>query len=65
MRIMNQKVEHNKFGQGTVFALRDKKVYVAFGKLFGDKFFPYPDVFKEDMHFCDEEIQEEIRYELA
>ena len=42
MRIMNQKVEHKRYGIGTIFALKGKKVYVAFGKLYGDMAFPYP-----------------------
>lgn len=60
MRIMNQKVEHKKFGMGTIFALKDGKVYVTFGKIFGDKAFSYPEVFAGDMKMCDEELQEEI-----
>ncbi len=32
MRIMNQKVEHKKFGMGTIFALKDGEVYVTFEK---------------------------------
>ena len=46
MRIMNQKVEHKRYGIGTIFALKGKKVYVAFGKLYGDMAFPYPKVFE-------------------
>ena len=49
MRIMNQKVEHKRYGIGTIFALKGKKVYVAFGKLYGDMAFPYPKVFEGDM----------------
>lgn len=60
MKIMNQKVEHKKFGLGTIFALKDNKVYVTFGKIFGDKSFPYPEVFVNDMKMCDEDAQEDI-----
>lgn len=60
MRIMNQRVEHKRFGPGTIFALKDQKVYVKFGKIYGDKIFPYPDVFISDMKMCDEDAQEEI-----
>lgn len=60
MKIMNQRVEHKRFGQGTIFALKDQKVYVKFGKIYGDKSFPYPDVFEQDMKMCDRDAQEEI-----
>lgn len=60
MKIMNQKVEHKKFGRGTIFALKDQKVYVSFGKIFGEKAFPYPESFETDMKMCDEEAQEEV-----
>lgn len=65
MKIMNQKVEHKKFGQGTVFALKDNHVYVTFGKIFGDKSFSYPDVFAADMKMCDEDAQEEMLEEIG
>lgn len=61
MKIMNQRVEHKRFGQGTIFALKDQKVYVKFGKIYGDKVFPYPDVFEGDMIMCDRDAQEEIQ----
>ena len=65
MRIMNQKVEHNRYGIGTIFALKGKKVYVAFGKLYGDMAFPYPKVFEGDMKLVNQELQEELMEELA
>lgn len=64
MKIMNQKVEHKKFGTGTIFALKDEKVYVTFGKIFGDKSFPFPEVFISDMKMCDEDAQEEIMEDI-
>lgn len=64
MKIINQKVEHKRFGAGTIFALKGKKVYVAFGKLYGDMAFPYPQVFQGDMKMADPELQEEILEEL-
>lgn len=60
MKIMNQKVEHKKYGAGTIFALKDQKVYVTFGKIYGDKSFSYPEIFVSDMKMCDEDAQEEI-----
>lgn len=60
MKIMNQKVEHKRFGRGTIFALKDQRIYVSFGKIFGEKAFSYPQVFEEDMKMCDEEAQEEV-----
>lgn len=65
MKIMNQKVEHKRFGQGTVIGLKDRKLYVSFGKIFGDKGFAYPDVFKHDMKLLDGDAQEEMMEELA
>ena len=61
MRIMNQKVEHKRYGIGTIFALKGKKVYVAFGKLYGDMAFPYPKVFEGDMKLVNQELQEELK----
>lgn len=60
MKIMNQQADHKKFGRGTVIGMKNNKIYVSFGKVFGDKVFPYPQVFKEDMRMVDEEQQEEI-----
>ncbi|RHB46052.1 hypothetical protein DW886_06795 [Enterocloster aldenensis] len=65
MKIINQKVEHKKFGYGTIFALKDNKVYVKFGKIFGDRFFAYPDIFASDMIMCNEDLQEEILEEIG
>lgn len=65
MRIMNQKVEHKRYGTGTIFALKGKKVYVAFGKLYGDMAFPYPQVFEEDMKLMDRDLQQELMEELV
>ena len=65
MRIMNQKVEHKRYGIGTIFALKGKKVYVAFGKLYGDMAFPYPKVFEGDMKLVNQELQEELMEEHA
>lgn len=64
MKIMDQKVEHKKFGMGKIFALKDQKVYVTFGKIFGDKSFPFPEVFVSDMKMCDEDAQEEIMEDI-
>lgn len=64
MRIINQKVEHKKYGSGTVFALRGDKVYVAFGKLYGDLPLPYPESFKGDMKLVNPELQEALLEEL-
>ena len=60
MTSINQKVEHRRFGAGTIFALKGGKVYVAFGKLYGDMAFPYPQVFVSDMKMMDRDLQEEI-----
>lgn len=65
MRIMNQRVEHKRYGIGTIFALKGKKVYVAFGKLYGDMAFSYPKVFEGDMKLVNQELQEELMEELA
>lgn len=65
MKIMNQKVNHKKYGAGTIFAFKDNKVYVSFGKLFGEKNFPYPEVFRNDMKLVDEDSQEEVDEEIA
>lgn len=65
MKIMNQKVEHRRFGQGMVIGLKGRRIYVSFGKIFGDKGFTYPDVFKEDMKLLDGDAQEEMMEELA
>lgn len=64
MKIINQKVEHRKYGRGTVFALRGNQVYVTFGKLYGDMPLPYPEAFKGDMKLVDPELQEMLMEEL-
>ena len=64
MKIINQKVEHRKYGRGTVFALRGNQVYVTFGKLYGDMPLPYPEAFKVDMKLVDPELQEMLMEEL-
>lgn len=65
MRIMNQKVDHKKFGRGTIFALKGDKIYVSFGKIYGDMQLPYPEVFRRDMKLEDPDLQEEILEEIG
>lgn len=64
MKIINQKVEHKKYGRGTVFALRANQIYVTFGKLYGDIRLPYPEAFREDMKLVNPELQEMLMEEL-
>ncbi len=45
MKIINKKVEHKNYGAGTICAMNGGSVCVEFGKLFGMKRFPYPQVF--------------------
>lgn len=64
MKIMNQQVDHKRFGRGTVIGMKNNRIYVSFGKVFGDKGFPYPQVFATDMKMVDEGLQEEILDEI-
>lgn len=65
MKIMNKQVDHKRFGRGTIIGLKNNKVYVSFGKIFGDKGFSYPEVFVSDMTMLDEDLQEEIMDEIG
>lgn len=64
MKIMDKKVEHKRFGMGTIIALKENKIYVSFGKVFGDRILPYPEVFRSDMRLMDEELQGELMEDL-
>lgn len=65
MKIMDKKVLHKRFGIGSIIGLKGNKIYVSFGKIFGDKMFAYPEVFAEDMKMMDADLQEEILEEAA
>ena len=65
MRIMDKKVVHKRFGMGSIIGLKDNKIYVSFGKIFGDKIFPYPEVFAGDMKMMDEDLQEELMEDIG
>ena len=65
MKIINKKVEHKNYGAGTICAMNGGSVCVEFGKLFGMKRFPYPQVFSEGtMKLMDEALQEELMEDL-
>lgn len=65
MKIINKKVEHTRYGAGTIYAMNGGKVYIEFGKIFGMKSFPYPQVFSEgNMKLMDEELQEDLMEDL-
>ena len=59
MRIMDKKVVHKRFGMGSIIGLKDNKIYVSFGKIFGDKIFP------GDMKMMDEDLQEELMEDIG
>ena len=65
MKIMDKKVLHKRFGMGSVIGLKDNKIYVSFGKIFGDKALPYPEVFASDMKMMDEDLQEELMEDIG
>ena len=65
MKIMDKKVMHKRFGMGRVIGLKDNKIYVSFGKIFGDKALPYPEVFASDMKMMDEDLQEELMEDIG
>lgn len=65
MKIMDKKVLHKRFGMGSIIGLKGNRIYVSFGKVFGDKVFAYPEVFAEDMKMMDADLQEEIMEEVA
>ena len=65
MKIMDKKVMHKRFGMGSVIGLKDNKIYVSFGKIFGDKALPYPEVFASDMNMMDEDLQEELMEDIG
>ena len=50
---------------GSVIGLKDNKIYVSFGKIFGDKALPYPEVFASDMKMMDEDLQEELMEDIG
>lgn len=65
MKIINKKVEHTSFGAGTIYAMSGGKIYIEFGKIFGMKSFPYPQVFSEgNMKLMDEELQKDLMEDL-
>ena len=65
MKIMDKKVMHKRFGMGSVIGLKDNKIYVSFGKIFGDKALPYPEGFASDMKMMDEDLQEELMEDIG
>ncbi len=57
--IINQKVRHTVFGNGTVLAMTDKYLTVLFDNgIYGEKVFVYPDCFESFLVLDDETLQE-------
>jgi len=57
--LMNEYVEHNKFGRGLIIGVEAGKIKVEFNSQSGSKKFQYPDSFDQFLEFDDKSLQEE------
>lgn len=64
MRAVNELVQHEKYGFGTVVEQTPDTVTVAFFGQAGPMRFPYPGAFAGELQFAEPMAQREIAYEL-
>ena len=57
MNILNEKVEHIKFGTGVVMQIDDNRICVQFQDSVGIKMFIYPDAFEKFLKAEDPTVQ--------
>ncbi|MDF2944554.1 MAG: hypothetical protein K0S01_3412 [Herbinix sp.] len=57
--LMNEYVEHKKFGRGLIVGEEEGKIKVEFGSHSGNKIFQLPDAFEQFLEFDDKSLQEE------
>lgn len=65
MELISEKVEHTKFGLGTIVDLEQNKVSVEFSNQFGKKSFIFPDAFEQFLKLnnpiAEEDVMEQVR----
>lgn len=64
MNIVHERVNHLKFGTGTITAQDSSTVTVKFSKEYGSKKFLYPSVFKIFLNLCNPFMNEQMSNEL-
>ncbi|MDR0906808.1 MAG: hypothetical protein LBN00_11685 [Oscillospiraceae bacterium] len=64
MNIINEKVNHTRFGDGAVIEQASAMITVKFDESDEPKKFVYPDAFASFLRFCDSEVQARLDGEL-
>ena len=62
--LINERVNHNKYGEGVIVDENLKRIKVQFDQLEEQKEFLYPNSFEQYLSLQDEELQKEC-YEMA
>lgn len=65
MNIVNEKVEHIKFGLGIITEAEDCKIWVRFQNEIEEKLFLYPEVFENFLKAVNSTVKEYVLEELC
>lgn len=60
MIIVNERVEHIKFGFGVITEVKDHRIWVQFQDMIGTKAFLYPEAFEKFMKAVNPEVENNI-----
>jgi hypothetical protein len=64
MNILNEKIQHKTFGEGTVINQDTSKISIAFREQYGVKQFIYPDAFEEFLKLNNSDLESSVVQEL-
>jgi hypothetical protein len=64
MILVNEKVEHIKFGVGIITDEKDNKIWVQFPEETGNKIFLYPDAFEKFLKASNPTVENDVLGEL-
>lgn len=65
MNLLNEKVEHSKFGTGVIKSNENGVIRIAFDMAIGEKAFIYPDAFSSFLKLNNPQLNEQVQYELS
>ena len=64
MDIINKKIEHFLYGDGTVICRKEDILYIQFSEPYGVKQFIYPDAFEKYLKLCDLDLEKFVMEEI-
>lgn len=64
MNIINEKIEHDVFGEGTVISREDGRINIQFSEQYGIKQFLYPDAFEKHLRLYNHDVELSVLEEL-